>query len=230
MPPTPSIAVIIPVKNDDRALARLLSALNEVPAGQFAETIVVSADENESTRTLVRDNGATFLLSESGRGLQMNTGAEAAVSDILWFLHADAHPLAGSATAIRQHIGKGMIGGYFRFSFADTTSRGARRLAALINWRAERGVAYGDQGLFFTRDFFSEQRGFDASPLFEEVALVRKAHASGRFAGVATSIGVDPRRWEQTGWIRRTILNRALALGHAAGISPERLARWYRRF
>jgi hypothetical protein len=40
-------------------------------------------------------------------------------------------------------------------------------------------------------------------------------------------IGVSPRRWERDGWIRRTVGNRLLALGHALGIPPHRLARRY---
>jgi hypothetical protein len=41
-------------------------------------------------------------------------------------------------------------------------------------------------------------------------------------------MGVSPRRWERDGWIRRSLMNRLLALGFALGVAPDRLARMYR--
>ena len=223
----PRLSVIIPVYRDTEALERLLSLLSQ-QAG-IDECLVVAANTEKSELDTATAGRARIIDAEPGRGRQLNAGAAAATGEVFWFLHADATPPVGAAQAIRDHIGAGHDGGWFRFRFEGVASRGAQRLANLINWRAQRGVAYGDQGLFFTRDAFERWGGYEPVPLFEEVRLVRTAKAEGRFAALSLDIGVDPRRWDETGWVRRTLTNRALALGHAAGISPERLARWYRR-
>ncbi|MEM6808744.1 MAG: glycosyltransferase [Pseudomonadota bacterium] len=221
------LSVIIPVYRDTEALARLLDLLSQ-QAG-IDECLVVAANTERCELESATAGRARIIDAEPGRGRQLNAGAEAASGTLLWFLHADATPPPGATAAIRAHIGAGNDGGWFRFRFEGVASRGAQRLANLINWRAQRGVAYGDQGLFFTRDAFERWGGYAPVPLFEEVRLVRTAKAHGKFTALPLEIGVDPRKWNDTGWVRRTLTNRALALGHAAGISPDRLARWYRR-
>ncbi|MEO0344850.1 MAG: TIGR04283 family arsenosugar biosynthesis glycosyltransferase [Pseudomonadota bacterium] len=221
------LSVIIPVYRDTEALERLLDLLSQ-QAG-IDECVVVAANTDRSELDAVTAGRARIIDSEPGRGRQLNAGAAEATGETLWFLHADATPPSDATSAIRDHIRAGNDGGWFRFRFEGVETRGAKRLANLINWRAQRGVAYGDQGLFFTREAFDHWGGYEPVPLFEEVRLVRAAKAEGRFSELPLEIGVDPRKWNETGWVRRTLTNRALALGHAAGISPDRLARWYRR-
>ena len=69
--------------------------------------------------------------------------------------------------------------------------------------------------------------GIAHEPLFEEVALVKALRAAAPFPQLDVDIGVSPRRWERDGWLRRTLHNRLLAMGHMLGIQPARLARRY---
>jgi hypothetical protein len=89
-------------------------------------------------------------------------------------------------------------------------------------------MVYGDQGIFVTRAAYEEGPGFAAEPLFEEVPLVRYLKRCGGFVALDVPITVDPRRWERDGYLRRTLHNRVLALGHLLGVPPPRLAQWYR--
>ena len=222
------LSVIVPVYRDLAALERLLPLLapDAVDGSGVDEVIVAAADtEAPALRRVVGDR-ARVVETSAGRGLQLNAGAAKATGGILWFVHARATPVPQSADSIRQHIAAGQDGGWFRFRFEGVSGAGARRLEALIDWRARRGIAYGDQGLFFRRDRFLEWGGFEDVPLFEEVRLVRCAKRDGRFSELLLTIGVDPRRWQEQGWIRRTLKNRALALAHAAGVDPHRPARW----
>ncbi|MEM7610283.1 MAG: TIGR04283 family arsenosugar biosynthesis glycosyltransferase [Pseudomonadota bacterium] len=225
-----AVSIIVPVHNDHAALARLLRLL-KTDGGIDAphEVIVVDASDAQQTAALCQTMGARYLSSAQGRGVQLNAGAAAANNPIVWFLHADAMPPADGLAHVSRAIGAGAVGGWFRFRFAGASSKGQQNLAALINLRAERGVAYGDQGLFFTQRFFSQAGGFEALPLFEEVSLVKRAKATGQFAACDATIGVDPRRWQRSGWVRRTIYNRLLAFGFRLGIGADTLARWYRR-
>ena len=88
-------------------------------------------------------------------------------------------------------------------------------------------MPYGDQGLWVSRDAYSICDGFAHEPLFEEVRLIRRLKARGQLCALTTPIGVAPRRWEREGWWYRSLMNRALALGHALGIPAKRLAAGY---
>ncbi len=217
------LAVIVPVRDDAPALADLVRRLGDGPD----EIIVVTAGEDAAARAVCERAGARCVPSPAGRGAQQHTGALAAASDWLWFLHADATPSRAAVAAIRRAGRAGAVGGYFRFRFAGPQTPARSLLARLINLRARLGVPYGDQGLFFRRDVYLACGGYPDAPLFEEVSLVQAARRRGPFVALATPIGVSTRRWDRDGWIRRTVSNRLLAIGYAMGISPRRLARFY---
>lgn len=226
----PVISVVIPVLDDLGVLERLLTQLETAAALHSIEVIVANAGDTPLKRRPAGGMPVMEVVCEAGRGGQLNRGAAQASGQVLWFLHADAEPPGDAIPIIRQHIEAGHCGGWFRFRFSGPQTGGRRWLASCVNWRANRGVPYGDQGLFFTRDCFEACGGFEEVPLFEEVALVKQARAFGDFAEVDAEIGVDPRRWEQSGWVKRTLKNRALAIAHAWGISPTRLWTWYQRW
>ncbi|MFK8051897.1 MAG: TIGR04283 family arsenosugar biosynthesis glycosyltransferase [Woeseiaceae bacterium] len=224
------VSIIIPVSNDNVALAALLARLTAPEFNRHAtEIIVAAAVPDAQTRALTEAAGATLIDTPLGRGQQQNLGADAANGDIYWFLHADAMPPDNSLDIIRCATNDGQLGGWFRFEFDRTSSVAKRALAGLINWRAKHGVAYGDQALFFTRQAFIDHGGFANAPLFEESRLVRSCKQTGRFAAVDATTIVDSRRWERDGWWKRTLSNRALALAHLAGVPAEKLAAWYTR-
>ncbi|MEO0576290.1 MAG: glycosyltransferase [Pseudomonadota bacterium] len=221
------LSVVVPVHNDSDALARLLPQLLQQ---QAVTEVVVSASTSDDALEANCDRPRVRLITGTpGRGQQLNRGTQAARCRTLWFVHADATVTPHAARIITQRVASGDTGGWFRFRFQGVQSTATDRLASLINWRARHGVAYGDQGLFMSRDAFVEAGGFDDTPLFEESRLVRRLKRTGRFNESHLSIGVDPRRWQGTGWIKRTLINRALALGNIAGIKPATLARWYQR-
>jgi hypothetical protein len=217
------VAVIVPVRGDAGPLSNLIRLIGDQPD----EFIVVTAGEDAAASAVCEGAGVNCLRSSPGRGPQQHTGALAADSDWLWFLHADSTPAVTGVADIRRAGREGAVGGYFRFRFEGSQTSARSILAGLINLRARLGVPYGDQGLFFRRDVYLACAGFPDVPLFEEVGLVRCARRRGAFAGLPTPIGVSTRRWERDGWVRRTVANRLLAIGYAMGISPRRLARFY---
>lgn len=227
-PGAPRLSVVIPVRHDDEALARLLDRLAALP-DKADEIIVADGGGSRDTAGIATRGGATWLASPPGRGRQLHAGARQASGDVLWFLHADANPPPDAVATIRAAIGAGAVGGCFRFGFEGYDDRPRRLLAALVNLRARVGIPYGDQGLFARRDAYFAAGGFAAEPLFEEIPLVRGLRRAGGFVMLAPVLRVSPRRWERDGWLRRTLANRALALAHALGASPRRLAALYAR-
>ena len=128
MKPAGKLSVIIPVlwdADDLRLLLARLAQLSEPPD----EIICVDGDADPETRQACLQAGARYLQSETGRGMQLDTGARAATGNWLWFLHADASPPMNGAIAVRQALGRGAVGGWFRFRFAQTDHVLARSLA-----------------------------------------------------------------------------------------------------
>ncbi len=234
-PETTRLTVIVPTLRDDGSLAQLLPELGRLDAPP-EEIIVADGVAGEETAALCRRHGVRWLPSPAGRGLQLGAGVLAAreasvpggAAQVLWFLHADSRPHAGAAGAIRAAVRQGAAGGYFRFRFGGPAGALKSLLERSIALRCRCGMVYGDQGIFATREAYAAGPGFAAQPLFEEVPLVRYLKRTGRFVALDLPITVDPRRWERDGYLRRTLHNRVLALGHLAGVSPVRLSHWYR--
>jgi rSAM/selenodomain-associated transferase 2 len=226
--PESTLSVIVPTWRDDAALARLLPQLAQLEP-RPGEVIVVDGAGDATTRALVLAAGATCLASPPGRGTQLNHGARAATGAALWFVHADAVLAPDATRALHAALARGAVGGYFRFRFDGERRWYKRLLEACIAWRCRVGMVYGDQALFATRAAWTAAGGFAEQPLFEEVPLVRALRAAGPFVALPQPVTVAARRWERDGYLRRTLHNRLLALGYAAGIAPRRLASWYRR-
>jgi rSAM/selenodomain-associated transferase 2 len=222
-----NISVVIPVLGETSVLSALLDALRALDDKPL-EIIVVDGTGNPTVAECCRHHACVYLNARTGRAHQMHTGALQASGNVVWFLHADAQPAQDSFEAIRRAVRAGAIGGYFRFRFTGKPTWYKSLIASLINIRCRVGTPYGDQGLFMRKTTYLQTGGFPDIALFEEVTLVRAARAAGRFVRLDGTIGVSPRHWERDGWIRRTLGNRLLAIGFMLGLSPKRLARYYR--
>ncbi len=224
------ISVIIPVLNDLPALDSLIMQLVSMREG-VDEVIVVDGGRDPECGRLCELRGVHYVQSDPCRGQQLASGAEQSTGDILWFLHADSEPPADAPEQIRKHLQQGCNGGFFRFRFLGEPRWYKTLLQWAINLRVRIGTPYGDQGLFVRREAYAQSKGFELTPLFEEVRLVRELRrqpGSRGFHAMNTSIGVSPRRWERDGWLKRTVHNRYLALAFMLGVSPNKLVRQYR--
>ncbi len=223
------ISTIIPVLDDLPALDSLLIQLTAMQ-GSIDEVIVVDGGADPECARLCELRHARYIQAHPCRGMQLAIGAEQSTGEILWFLHADSEPPSDAPEKIREHMQKGCNGGFFQFHFLGEQRWYKSLLEWAINLRAIIGIPYGDQGIFISHKAYSQSRGFEATPLFEEVRLIRELRrqpGSHGFQGMPTSIGVSPRRWERDGWTRRTLHNRYLALAFMLGVSPDKLVQQY---
>src|SRR3989304_5860055 len=78
------ISVIIPTLNEESCLKETLEAV-----GRDVEVIVVDGESCDSTVKIAKGFTDKIIMSEKGRGLQMDRGAEEAGGGIFLFLHAD---------------------------------------------------------------------------------------------------------------------------------------------
>ncbi len=221
-------AVVIPVYRDHAALASLLARIDAWTI-RPDEIVVVAADLDPTAAAAFVARGVRVLHGRANRGAQLDAGARAASSEVLCFLHADSQPHPDALGAIAAAVAAGAESGCFRFRFAGERGLPQVLLEALIRLRIGLGgMAYGDQGVFATRDAYHETGGFAHTPLFEEAPLLRELRRRGTFVALDLPLLVSPRRWQRDGWWRRTLHNRWLATCYMLGVSPEKLARRYR--
>lgn len=225
-----SVAVILPVRNEaailETALAELLTQHDPL------EVIVVDGGSRDATRAIAGGFSSRYpvriLDAPAGRAAQMNAGAAMASADILLFLHADTRLPPGALRAVRAAVRAGCIWGRFDVRL-DYPSYAYRVIEWFMNWRsALTGVATGDQAIFVRRDVFESLGGYAPIALMEDIELSRRLKRSGAPARLRDRVTVSVRRWERHGIVRTVLRMWALRALYWLGVSPARLARWYK--
>ena len=82
------ISVIIPALNEARALPATLAALAS-QGGKWEALLVDGGSDDDTLAIAAQFAPLRCLVSERGRGAQMNAGAKQAQGELLLFLHAD---------------------------------------------------------------------------------------------------------------------------------------------
>jgi hypothetical protein len=104
----------------------------------------------------------------------------------------------------------------------------------LIEWGANlrsRGLSlpYGDQAFFIRSAVFYEVGGFSHRSIMEDFELVRRLRKKGKIITSRTPVLTSPRRWEQMGIVRTTLINQLVVAAYYMGMSSEVIALFYRR-
>jgi rSAM/selenodomain-associated transferase 2 len=222
------LSVIMPVLNEEAAIAHALAALQPLRA-QGHELVVVDGGSRDRTVQLVQGLADRIAVTQPGRALQMNHGAGLATGDALLFLHVDSSLPDGAVEAIATALASGARWGRF-----DVAIEGRPRILKLVslmmNLRSRlTGIATGDQGIFMQRDLFEKACGYAPIPLMEDVAMSKRLkRLAGRPACLAARVVTSGRRWEAHGPWRTIVVMWRLRLAYALGADPARLARLYR--
>lgn len=218
------LSVIVPTLNEAANLGGLLRRLSETPG--VDEVVVADGGSTDGTPGLVRPP-VRLVRSEPGRGIQLRAGAGEATGDVLLFLHADVVPPRDLADQIGGAIDSGFAGGNFRLRYPDGGLLGRwLEVLAPINRRQKR--YYGDSGIFVRRDVYDACGGMPHVPIMEDVIFVRRMERRGKTAYLPGPMVSSGRRWEERP-LRTLLLWASMQAAFALGVSPWRLARFYRR-
>ena len=213
------VSAIVPTLNEE---TRIAATIDAAFAAGVHEVIVADGGSNDATVAIAASHGARVITGESVRAKQLNRGAAEATGDALIFLHADTLLPAGAADAVIAALAHSDFGG-FRVEFLEPGFR-LRYVAFMINTRTRITRApWGDQAQFFRRETFP---GYPELPLMEDYVLAR---AMKRAAILPLKVRTSGRRFLTKGVIRTSALNWLIIAAYHLGVSPERLARWYRR-
>ena len=220
------VSVIIPARNES---ARIAQAILRARIAGADQVIVCDGESTDATVEIAKTVPCELVFSPPGRGRQQNQAAFAADGDCLLFLHADTWLPEGGIKQIRRALARrSVMGGCFsqRIEASGWSYRLLERgnAARVRLWQ----LPYGDQGLFFRRDVFERLGGFPDVPFMEDVLLMRQFRQIARPILLPGPLAVDPRRWQQMGIVRQTMRNWALLAAEKIGVSPQRLAAYYR--
>lgn len=221
------ISVIIPALNEATNIVRAVKSAQESGA---EEVIVADGGSSDETFSLATSAGAQVFIAPRGRAVQQNAGAHCATGHVLLFLHADNWLGPDSIAQVRKAVSRKAKNccGAFQQKI-DATGLLFRLLergnAQRVRWL---GLPYGDQAIFVTRDLFEQVGGFPAEPFLEDVLLMQRLRRLSWPLLLPGPVHVSPRRWEKRGVVRQTARNWAILTAFSLGISPRRLAAWYR--
>ena len=224
---TSSISIVIPTLNEEALIGSTLTSLQGIPG---VEIIVADGGSHDRTTVLAGIHGGRVIAVSGGRAAQMNAGAEAASGDILLFLHADTILPPRFANHVRNVLSrKDVVAGAFRLA-VDAPGAAVRLIETFANLRARLfSLPYGDQAIFLEASLFHAIGGFPDLSLMEDFALVRALRQRGRIVILPEAAVTSGRRWQRLGILRTTCLNQFIVVAYLFGVSPARLAGWYRK-
>lgn len=221
------ISIIIPVLNEAAILKHTL-----IPLQQYSgvEIIVVDGGSQDETIAIARQTKATVIsVIGKGRAGQINAGAKIAGGNMLLFLHADTQLPPNFASLVTKTLDRsGVIAGAFELAIAGTKPA-LRWIETLVKMRSHLfSLPYGDQAIFITKPAFFKLGGFADLPIMEDFEFIKRAQKIGKIAIAPAAVTTSGRRWQKLGVWQTTAINQLIIAGYYLGISPAKLANFYR--
>ena len=225
----PSLAVVIPARQEAQRLPLLLADLQQAPLGLETELIVVDSSADPGTADVAQLAGAQVIRCAANRGLQLQVGIAASTSPWLLLLHADCRLPARWGASVEQAMGQAPAAWYFDFQVA-AAGLPLRLLELAVQLRCRiRALPYGDQGLLLPRSLLEQAGGMRPLPLMEDLDLVQRLQPLAPLRRLGQPLAVDGRRWRRDGVLRTAERNAALRRAWRRGATAQELAQRYYR-
>lgn len=228
----PKLSIIIPVLNEETMLPKLLNDIEFCKRNlNFPlECIVIDGGSDDRSFEVCREYDISVIQGPRGRGQQLAYGVQKSSGEILLFLHADSRISPEHClNAVETVQGNGRIAGGFNLKFDD--SHPILKLAEWINKIRFRftKIFYGDHAIFLSREYYLATGGFPPQSLFEDIELSRRLKKMGDMVLIAPPVITSSRRFKAGGVMRTYLKMASLHILYWVGVSPERLAVWYRK-
>ena len=223
-------SIIIPVYHEEEIINHTISHINQFKQEYNIEIIIVDGNQKKSTIKKVECSSCILLTSKKSRAIQMNAGAQIARGKILIFLHADTQ-LPGNAL---QEILKVIYEDHYpagAFDFKIGTGKWIFRIIennSNIRSRITR-IPYGDQVHFFHRDYFFKIGMYKEIPIMEDIEIMQRIKKrKDKIFIIKNKVTTSGRRWLHEGILKCTIRNWILSFLYYLGVSPNKLANFYK--
>ena len=221
---------IVPVFHEQDLINSTIDNIHDLVGDYSVEIIVVDGYPDGDTIREIQDGTVKKVTSDKGRGNQLNKGASIAEGNIMIFLHADSRLPAVALERIVLAMGKEeYIGGAFDLSI-DSSRIAFRIIEMAASWRSRlTRIPYGDQAIFIRTSYFKTLGGFSNIPIMEDVDLMQRIKRNkDRIVILEEKAVTSSRRWEREGAFYCTLRNWLLITLFFAGVTPEKLVRYYR--
>jgi len=221
------ISIIIPTLNEEKNLENLLEQLRKLKT-ERTEIIVSDGGSTDNTRSVAERFADTTVISQRGRALQLNAGANYATGEILWFLHSDSKLYFDYEAEIISQLSTRSWG--WCTTKLDSAKWIFRLIESMMNFRSKMThIATGDQGFFVRKTSFIQVNKFPEIALMEDIVMSRNLKKVGDPYVSKKEIHTSCRKWEREGPIRTIFRMWMLRARLCFGASPERLAKVYYR-
>ncbi|MHC4571112.1 MAG: TIGR04283 family arsenosugar biosynthesis glycosyltransferase [Planctomycetota bacterium] len=224
-------SIVIPVLYEQDQINSVIEHLRSQYLKGVCEIIVVDGDSRGETIKAIQDREVVSITSAKGRAIQMNAGAAVARGEILIFLHADTRLPPGALKKINTVLeNEKYVGGAFDLRI-DSDRLFLKYIAARASLRSRLNrIPYGDQAIFIRKNYFDKIGRFKEIPLMEDVELMRRIKRRGdKIFILRDRVKTSARRWEREGVFYTTLKNQMLVNLYYLGVSPDKLAKYYRR-
>lgn len=222
-------SIIIPVLNEKDRINDIIENINKLTNMNESEIIIVDGDKTRSTINTIIDKNVVAVVSEKGRGKQMNAGANIAKGQILLFLHADTALPENAFKDIEEILKNGDYdAGAFNLSFnSKKLIYSVFSFLASIRSRLTR-IPYGDQAIFIKKNIFEKIGGYKEIPLMEDVELMEELkRTKSKIHILKSKVKTSTRRWERNGIFNTTLKNIMISIFYILGVSPDKLVKIY---
>lgn len=223
------ISVIIPVYNEEKTIASLVTYLKQHGGSLLQEIIVCNAARTDATTERVAKAGATVVVSpEKGRGAQLNYGATKANGLVYYFVHADVFPPQSFASDIQQAVREGYGLGRYRTTF--NTKKWYVKMMSIFSrfdWFACYG---GDQTVFVTKELFLKSGGYKQDMrVMEDYEFVVQARQKARYKIINKGALISDRKYNNNSLWKVQKANSIMMRMYKNGASQDEMVNRYKR-
>jgi rSAM/selenodomain-associated transferase 2 len=224
-----TISIIIPTLNEAANIGNLIYYLKQHANISLTEIIVVDAQSNDNTEGVALAAGAKVIHSSKRcRAFQMNLGAQEAIGDILYFIHADCYPPITYLVDIQRFIQEGYPMGCYRYRF--DSDKLMLKINAFFTRFEKLWCRGGDETFYVKRSVFEDMGGYnDYFVIMEEYDFIRRASEKYALKIMPSKVVVSARKYETNSWLRVQLANFTVFRMYAKGKAPEEMAQTYRR-
>jgi hypothetical protein len=194
-----NLSIVIPTKNPGTGLQTALHSIQSqtIPV---AEIIIVDAHSSDGSLDAIEAGSKLQIIkSPAGRGLQIQTGVEAAKSDWVLILHADAQLQDTTLEQLQKHIATNpsLVGGCLGQRF-DSQSFELLFIETLNELRGLFArTSFGDQAQFLHRQTALDHDVLTDQPLMEDVEISDRLRPLGQVSYLGNEVTVSAEKWRK---------------------------------
>ena len=227
------ITAIIVAFNEEQFINSIIDELEKQVEVKF-EIILADGGSTDRTVDLARQRNIQIVLCRKGKSCQMNDAAKKAKGDVLFFVHADMKFYNNTLTTIQQHLDTNFDGGGFANIF-DRHNDKIKRIGNWMNFRffdkreqSDKGIFYGDNGIFVKKKVFEDLGGFNEIPIMEDYEFSKRLSQQYKTVKIKEPfITVSARRHAKAGFWKTRLQWVFIRILFKWGVPPHWLAKWY---